>query len=168
VSVKLVSHTTKLSTWNVVGSATYADAGIYHVTVTVVDTDGSYLVTNNTSFKVTDVPLTDTTRPSIKLTLSGQSTGTVVLATFTDANPYANASDFAGTTVNWGGTVNTSAFSVQLVRRTATAFYWQVVGSATYSNTGLYAVTVTVNDIGGSTTNNRLPGLSKTWFLVLP
>lgn len=163
VSVQLVSRSATVSTWNVVGKATYADAGTFNVTVTVHDTDGNPLVTAKTSFKVADAPLTNTTSSATRTAHRGQSTGTVVLATFTDANPYATASDFAGTTVNWGGAlVGTPTFSVQLVSRSATASLWKVVGSAVYANTGLFTVTVTVNDVDGSTITSK-----KTWFLVI-
>lgn len=66
-----------------------------------------------------------------------------------------------------GNLVGTPTVSVQLVSRTAIASFWKVVGSATYANTGNYAVAVTVNDIDGSSTNNKLFGFTKTWFLVL-
>lgn len=167
VSVQLVSRSATVSTWKVVGSATYLDAGTFHVTVTVHGTHASTLVSSNTTFNVADATLTDTTPSSMNIAHRGRSTGNVVLATFTDANPYATAADFA-VNVNWGGAlVGTSTVSVQLVSRSKTASYWKVVGNATYANLGVYAVTVTVNDIDGSTTNNKRFGIPKTWFRVL-
>src|SRR5262249_51249574 len=84
------------------------------------------------------------------------STGSVVLATFTDGNPSAPLADFTPT-VNWGGTLlGTPTVAVQLVSRTASVSNWEVLGSATYAEKGNYVASVTVADIGGSkfTTSN--------------
>jgi uncharacterized delta-60 repeat protein len=52
VSVQEVSHTATSSTWEVLGSASYAAAGVYPVNVTVQDTAGSAVSTSNTTFNV--------------------------------------------------------------------------------------------------------------------
>ena len=47
--------------------------------------------------------------------MEGNSTGNVILATFTDSDPAAQATDFTAN-VNWGGTlIGTPAVAVQLV-----------------------------------------------------
>lgn len=152
VSVVFVSSSGSDSTWNVVATGTkYAEAGNYTVTVTVNDNDGSSVTTSNTTFSVDDALLTDTTTANPLNAVEGNSTGSVVLATFTDNNEFATPSDFATSTVDFGGTVTTSTFSVQLVSSGAGISTWNVVGNATYAEAGTYDVTVTVNDVDGST-----------------
>jgi len=93
------------STWRVVGSATYAEIGTYTVTVTVDDVDGTPAIqTSNMSVSVADAALTDTTPVATFDALQGNDSGTLVLATFTDANPFASPDDFTPT-VDWGGTL---------------------------------------------------------------
>ncbi len=53
VSVQLVSRSATNSTWQVVGSATYAKIGSYTPKVTINDVDGAVLQTTKTSFNVT-------------------------------------------------------------------------------------------------------------------
>jgi hypothetical protein len=52
VSVELVSRTGTVSTWNVAGSVTYAQAGTYTVKVTIADVGGKSVSTSKTRFKV--------------------------------------------------------------------------------------------------------------------
>ena len=56
VSVQLVSRTAAGSTWQVVGSVTYARIGSFTPVVTVNDIDGAVLQTSKTTFKVTGYP----------------------------------------------------------------------------------------------------------------
>jgi hypothetical protein len=133
-----------------VGSATYAEAGSFVPVVTVSDSDGNVLQTANTTINVVDAALTDTTTAVTLNATRGTTTGTVVLATFTDGNPNADASDFT-LAVNWGGAVSgTPTFSIVLVSRSATTSTWQVVGNATYSADGNFVVAVTITDVDGS------------------
>jgi len=127
--VELVSRSATLSTWRVVGSATYAEIGTYTVTVTVDDVDGTPAIqTSNMSVSVADAALTDTTPVATFDALQGNDSGTLVLATFTDANPFASPDDFTPT-VDWGGTlVGTPTVSVQFVSSSATASTWRVRG----------------------------------------
>ena len=149
------------SGWKVMAdTVTYAEKGTDTVSLTVKDSDGSTASTANTSFSVADAPLTDTTPASKLNAVEGHTTGTVVLATFSDANPSAPLADFTAK-VNWGGTLigTPPSFSVQLVSRTATASNWEVVGNAIYSDAGLFTVTVTVSDADGSsmqTSNTKI------------
>ena len=90
---------------------------------------------------------TDTTAATTYNAYEGNSTGTVVLATFSDANPQATASDYT-VAVNWNGAESgTTSDSVQLVNRTATASTWQIVGSATYAEPGSHTISVQVTDV---------------------
>jgi hypothetical protein len=144
-----------------VGSAVYGEKGNFTPTVTVNDADGSSVQASKTSFNVADAPLTDTTLASTINAVAGTSTGTVVLATFTDGDPAAPLSDFTPS-VNWGGTlVGPPTVAVQLVSRTSSFSTWQVTGSATYAAKGMYIAAVTVNDVDGATLHT-----SQTQFSV--
>ena len=75
----------------------------------------------------------------------GSTTGTIPVATFTDANPNATASDFSAS-INWGdGTTTTGA----VVAQSGGGF--AVDGAHTYSDEGKYTVSTTIKDVGGST-----------------
>ena len=75
----------------------------------------------------------------------GSTIGTIPVATFTDANPNATASDFSAT-INWGdGTTTTGA----VVAQNGGGF--AVDGAHTYSDEGKYTVSTTIKDVGGST-----------------
>ena len=75
----------------------------------------------------------------------GSSTGTTTVATFTDANPNALASDFTAT-INWGDGTNTTG---TVVAQNGSAF--AVDGAHTYADEGKYTVDVSITDVGGST-----------------
>ncbi|MBS0261857.1 MAG: IPT/TIG domain-containing protein [Planctomycetes bacterium] len=161
VSVAYVGKTGTTSQWKVVGSVVYAKPGTYVPTVKISDSDGNSLQTTDTTIRVQDAVLTDTTVATTYATTEGRTTGTVVLATFTDANPLSTNSDFS-VKVNWNGTViGTPTVSVIVVSRTATATLCKVTGSAAYANAGLYRPTVSVFDVDGSTLTS-----SKTSFKV--
>jgi hypothetical protein len=75
--------------------------------------------------------------------------GTVItsatVATFTDANPNAAASDFTAT-IDWGDGTSTSG---TVVAQSGGGF--AVDGTHTYADEGKYAVSTTIKDVGGST-----------------
>ena len=108
--------------------------------------------------------LTDTTTPFTYGIVAGSSTGTQVLATFTDANPAAQLTDFTAT-VNWGGAPlkGVPAVALQLVSRSITSSTWQVVGSAVYVEIGTYNVSVFVQDAN----SNGVRSSNKIRFNVL-
>ncbi len=161
-TVQLVSTSAATSTWQVVGSATYAEKGSDTVSVTVTDADGASVTTANTTVNVADAPLTETTPATTTNETAGTSTGSVVLATFTDGNPFANGSDFTAT-VNFGGPVAAgSSASIQLVSTSATTSTWEVVGSATYTTAGAFTVTVTVTDVDGSSFTSQKTSFNVT------
>ena len=139
------------------------------ITVSVTDTEGGSFATANTTINVVDAPLTDTTPATTFSATSGTSTGNVVLATYSDANPFADVADFTGT-VNWGGPIaGVPTAMIQLVSRSATASTWQVVGSATYASGGTFTVTVAVHDADGSsvTTSNTTASVAGNAAIIL-
>jgi hypothetical protein len=165
VTVEKVSSNATSWTGEVVGTATYAEEGTYHLSVMLADNAGATLTNNNTVATVADAPLTDTTQVSVVSEVQGVSFSGVVLATFSDANPSAPISDYSATPLVTYS--NAPAFSagpsyvVQLVSRTASASNWEVLASGTFASQGSYTATVTVTDAGGSTVSD-----SKTTFAV--
>jgi hypothetical protein len=84
--------------FDVIGSYTYPRSGVFRVTAQVGDTDGDS-VSVSTSNVVTEAVITGT-GAKIQPTKT-QSLLNVVVATFTDADPFLKASDFSAT-INWG------------------------------------------------------------------
>ena len=160
--VQLVSRTATLSTWHVLGSAIYAAAGTYPISVEVRDVDSKLTSSGKIHFAASAAVLTDTTPKKTYNALEGNSTKTQILATFTDTNAKAQPANFTPT-VTWNGTLDgTPTVSVKLVSHTKTLSKWEVVGSATYADVGTYAATVFVQDTAG----NVLLSSGKTQFKV--
>jgi hypothetical protein len=153
-SLQLVSRSATQAIFNVFASHTYAEDGSSPLAVTINDVGGATVTARSTA-RVQDAPLSAAVVP-IAATQGLNFTG--VVASFTDSNPSASASDFSGT-INWGdGT--TSAFTsadVSLVTRTTTQAQFVVNASHTYAEDGIYSaansdpVQVTIDDAGGST-----------------
>jgi hypothetical protein len=122
----------------ILGTHTYARAGIYSGTVTWRDAKGNRNATF--SLKVTDAPLS-ASGLTIAARVGAPFSGPV--ANFADPNPFATPGDLSAT-VNWGdGT--TSAGNVG---GGAGAF---VVGAThTYASPGVYQTTIVVRDAGGA------------------
>ena len=146
-------------TYSVTGSHSYANEGSYAVTVDVADVGGSKLTgIGKTTVTVADAALTDTsTAPSTQPTATeGLTTGSLTLATFTDANPGNNTADFTAT-IHWGDN-STSNGTV-----TYSGGTYSVTGSHIYGDEhSAYAVTVDASDVGGS----KLLGIGKTTVTV--
>jgi hypothetical protein len=154
------------STFSVHGAHTYAEEGTYHPYAVVTDDEGNASLTGGSTVTtsqtlvtetVADAALTDTstaptTPPSA---VEGASTGSLTVATFTDANPGDNPSDFTAT-IHWGDG-NSSSGTVSYSNGT-----YSVSGSHAYAEEGSYAVTVDVTDAGGS----KLTGVGKTTVAV--
>jgi VCBS repeat-containing protein len=77
----------------------------------------------------------------------GLASGTVVVATFTDANPGATLADFTAT-INWGDGTAPTAGTV-----TETNGVFSVAGSHTYADEGQFTVSTAISDDGGSKAN---------------
>ena len=126
--------------FTVSGSHTYAEAGSYIPFVAVFDADGEQ-VGISTSVNVTDAVLTAdfvTFSPLTNVLFSGK------IATFTDANPAADKSDFSAT-VDWG-----DGFSTGTLVTADPSGGFDVFGSHSYVATGSKAVKVTINDTDGT------------------
>lgn len=132
--------------FTVTGSHTYAEEGTYTVKVTVTDDGGSTTSATGTA-KVADAALSATCGTT---TISSQSFSGAV-ATFTDANSGATAADFTAT-INWGDGATTAG----TISGSGSGPY-SVNGSHTYSSAGLFTVTVSITDDGGSTATASCP-----------
>ncbi|GAC1465783.1 MAG: hypothetical protein NVSMB9_05700 [Isosphaeraceae bacterium] len=148
-TVLLVGGGASGTTFRVVGTHTFAEEGTFPISVTITDLGGSSVAINaaagnGASATVTDAPLS--AQGTTVTGIEGLSTGPMLVATFTDADPKAVAGDFTAT-IDWGdgapsvGTV-TSAGS-------ANGTLFRVTGSHTYSEEGTYSLSVTIIDTAG-------------------
>src|SRR5439155_14462224 len=85
--------------YTVTGSHTYGEEGRFAVSVSIVD-DGGSTASAGLTATVADAALSATPGAPISAT-EGASTGSVVVATFSDANPGDHTSDFT-VTIHWG------------------------------------------------------------------
>jgi len=140
------------STFNVNGAHTYAEEGTYQTQVTITDVGGSQTLAVGNAV-IADAPLTASApQPPVNVT---EAIGfTTPVAMFVDANPGGTVSDFSAT-IHWGdGTPDTSG-TVSQPGGIGTAFV--VSGTHNYADsgvnggTGLFPITVSVRDVGGST-----------------
>jgi hypothetical protein len=122
------------------GSHVYAEEGAYQVSVTIRDMHGNQIV-GKLPAAVADAPLTVTGATFQAFTVTPVSG---VVGVFTDANPWAQATDFRAT-IAWGDGLTSAATLVPLGNGR-----FEVRGSHTYSLAGRFAVAITVDDAGGS------------------
>jgi hypothetical protein len=126
--------------FSVTGSHTYAEEGIYPVSVQIADVGGATATASGTAF-VADAPLT-AAAAAVNATEGVAFSGTV--ATFTDANPNAPAGDFSAT-ITWAPGQTTAG---TVTANPAGGFV--VTGAFTYAEEGTYPVSVTITDQGGA------------------
>jgi RHS repeat-associated protein len=133
---------------------TYADDGVYNLSVTVTMSPGPNLSAAGPAV-VADAALSGTANnlsPVVSQPLGlvpGQSEAAVTIATFTDANTAATAADFALSSVSWGdGTTSTP-----IIVAGSPAGTFNVVADHTYVHPGSFTVTTTVLDKGSMATN---------------
>jgi hypothetical protein len=124
------------------GRHTYAMAGHPDLVTTVRDICTPSTASAHSPVTINDAPLTATGAP---VTAYARYPATVVVATFTDANPLSKAADFSAT-VDWGDGTNGPA----TVSARAGGGY-EVTGTTTYKLPDSYPVAVAINDVGGST-----------------
>ncbi len=94
-TVQLVNQTATESDWEILASGTIAEEGAYAATVQVSDADGNTVSGGDTTINVADAALTDTTPANAVTEEQGVAFSGVVVATFSDANSFAPASDYS-------------------------------------------------------------------------
>ena len=127
--------------FNVAGVNTYAEEGFYAVTVTIRDMGGASAGASS-SAAVADAGLTAS---GTTISAVPRDPTTAVVASFTDSNPNAAASDFTAT-IFWGD----GQTSAGTISANGTGGF-DVTGTNTYIAKGTYFVTVLISDVGGST-----------------
>jgi hypothetical protein len=123
---------------------TYAEDGTRTATVTIADA-GAKAATASATVNVSDAPLAAMGASGLAAT-EGAPSGTLTLATFTDADPNGTQADYTAT-IAWGdGTTSPGT-----VAPNATGGF-SVSGAHAYGEEGAPAATVTIADAGGKTT----------------
>ena len=134
---------------------TYAEDGVQASNFFVTINHGTLAPVSTAAITVTvaDAPLTATATPVTTAVYGVAFSGEV--ATFTDANPAAPASDFplSNVTIKWGDGSTSTATAITQPGGTGTSF--DVFGSHTYEKAGTTAnpLQVTITDVGGSVSN---------------
>jgi hypothetical protein len=153
-SLGTVTWDAAAGTWS--WSYTSADGPGGPIPVTITATDASGLQATTTfTLTVNGAALTDTSTTANPSATEGASTGSLTVATFTDANPGDHHGDFSAT-IHWGDG-STSSGTVSYSNGT-----YSVQGGHTYAEEGNYAVTADINDAGGSS----LTGIGRTTVAV--
>jgi hypothetical protein len=121
------------------GSHTYAEAGTYNGSVSYEDDCGTYKFPFQA--RIADAALS-AKAVTVNATATVKFSGRV--ATFTDANPDGQVSDYTAS-ITWGdGTSSAGTISA------ATGGGFEVTGSHTYAIGGVFKTTITIDDVGGS------------------
>src|SRR5262249_19174387 len=124
------------------GGHTYARAGDYSLSVSLLDAGGTTPFATGTA-TVDDAPLTPLAK-SVAF-VAGQSLSRVV-GSFADANPGGAVPDYTAT-INWGDGTPTTQGTIS-----ADGSEFDVTGDHTYATSGARPITITVQDTGGSST----------------
>jgi hypothetical protein len=131
--------------YSVFSNHTFTEEGTYAVKVTVHD-EGKAVSAGHTTYTIGDAQITSTGVPVIAAEATAATN--VVVATVSDPNLFANASDFSAT-IKWGDGVTDTG-----VVTGPTAGVFDVTGSHTYADEGPFPISVTVTDDGGATTTS--------------
>ncbi len=143
--------------FEVLGSHTYTEEGTFTVNISVTTIGGVTTTLTPGTATVLDAQLTSSNGTEIT-DIEGNTSGTVLLGTFTDANQGATVADFTtapgSTVVNWGdgSAPQTLTASNLTAVGTPEGVIFTVSAAHTYAEEGTYAYTVTVTDDGGSVT----------------
>jgi YD repeat-containing protein len=137
------------SSFTISGVHTYSDDALYNLSVTVTMSPGPNLTAAGPAV-VADASLSGSASnftPTVGVPLgfvAGTSDNPVTVASFSDGNTSAPATDFTAS-INWGdGT--TSAGTVS-----GSAGSYSVAGNHSYVKPGAFTITTTVTDVGSST-----------------
>jgi hypothetical protein len=139
-------------TYTVNGSHLYAEDGTYNFSIAVKDKGGSSTTITGTA-TVADAAFAATGGPAFNAP-EGLPFSNQLVATVSDATPLGGTGDFTAT-IHWGDG-NTSTGTVVPVSHGASSSSYQVLGGHTYAVGGMYPVTVSIVDVGGSTANTNL------------
>ncbi len=139
-----ISGTNSTSGCTVSGSHTYADESTPTITVTVTNSSTSTTNSGSQGETVTDATLTPTNGSDTTCTINISCS--IVVGTFTDANPACPATDYSAS-INWGDGPGTTTGTITKV----SGCTYQVSGSHTYTTSGTKTVTASISDDGGST-----------------
>ncbi len=140
--------------FDVFGSHTFKDPGVFSVQTDVFDGDTS--VTLFATFTITDLPVTGAVNNFSGI--EGQDTGTIVLATYEDPNTLATvANEHATLPVGgWGDGMPTAVTTLTVIEigkdSTTGDPIFEVTGSHTYADEGTFTVNINVTTSGGVTT----------------
>ena len=153
--------------FEVLGSHTYKEetpAGLPDTLSVIITTLGGATTTLTSppggGVTVLDAALSSSNGTTIT-GIEGISTGTVVLGTFHDANPFATVADFTATLPigGWGDglplapvTLTVTQVSPPATPGTTADSVFEITGSHTYAEEGTYKITINVTDDGGSAT----------------
>jgi hypothetical protein len=148
--------------FEVLGSHTYAKetpAGLPDTLSVVITTLGGATTTLTSppggGVTVLDAPLTSSNGTTIK-GIEGNTTGTVLIGTFTDLNQGATNADFTSgggsVVVNWGdGSAPQTLTAANLTKNgSADGVVFSITAAHTYAEEGQDPITITVTDAGGS------------------
>ncbi|HLN18457.1 MAG TPA: hypothetical protein VK277_17075 [Acidimicrobiales bacterium] len=133
--------------YNVIASHTYAEEGTYSTSISVTGTDG-FSGTGTGSANVADASLT--LAPST-VTFTAHKTFTAQVATLTDADPGAAASDFTAT-IDWGDGQHSAGTVAG-----GQGGPFTVSGTHAYKQSGSHTVTVAADDVGGAQATTQSP-----------
>jgi hypothetical protein len=130
--------------FTVSGTHTYKEEKSYPITVTITDIDNPSNGANaNSTANVSDAPLSSIcAAPTTSTRAFAGPT-----ATFTDADPNGQSSDYSAT-IDWGDSSSSSG----IVSPGSGPGPYTVSGSHTYSSTGPITITTTIKDAGGAKT----------------
>jgi hypothetical protein len=126
--------------FSVSGAHTYAEEGTYSLTVTITDVGGAGAVANSTA-QAGDAALTASANP-VATVEGGTFSG--VVASFTDANPNASASDFTAL-ITWGD----GHSSAGVINATGNGSF-TISGANSYAEEGSESISVQITDVGGA------------------
>jgi hypothetical protein len=123
----------------------YPEEGNFTLSVQVNDVSGSS-ISGSQGLRVADARLPALGVANLQAT-HGHSTGTVTVATFSDLNAAAPAADFTAV-INWGDGSTTTVSGAGIVSEGSGNF--AVLASHLYGTAGSVTLSVTVDDVGGS------------------
>ncbi len=141
---------------HVTGAHTYAEEGTSAVT-TLIMSEGGSSGGGTATVTIADAPLSSSNGTEIT-GIEGITTGSILLGSFSDANPGATIADYTtppgSITVDWGdGSPPQTLDATNLtLKGSPNGMIFLVRAAHTYSEAGTYAYTVTVVDDGGATT----------------